>query len=229
MGSLWVICLGCLLFGGVDSARGGFQYRLDDGAADTLVGLTAPGGDLIWLNRFDPVPPFTLIRSIAVAFGGVPNGRPVTVALWADPNQDGNPSDAVLLATAAGVVANSNTNAFKVYDIPLTSVSGTFFVGAMVTDFAPGGNPEFPARLDWSAPVPNRSWVAFNWIGTGNLANLSANLSPPRTVEQALGFGGNWLVRADAVAVPGPSAVVLLGLGALGVLGYGWRRRERVA
>ena len=60
----------------------------------------------------------------------------------------------------------------------------------------------FPAAIDESNPIPNRSWVAT----TGNPNDLSGAIP----IEQA-GLLGNWLIRANAV--PEPSTWAMLGFG----------------
>jgi hypothetical protein len=37
------------------------------------------------------------------------------------------------------------------------------------------------------------------------------------------------MVRAEGVPVPEPGSLALIGIGAAGLLGYGWRRRKRAA
>ena len=85
------------------------------------------------------------------------DGLPYTVAIWSDPNGDGNPTDAVLLTTAGGVVANQGTDTFISTDIADTMITtSNFFVGFLI-----GHNAgQFPAAFDESNPIFNRSYVA---------------------------------------------------------------------
>ncbi len=190
------------------------EYRVDDGRAETRVGIdspTDPSHALAWLNQFVGEANKPTIAAIRVAFGTIANGTSVSVYIWSDPNQDGDPSDAGVLRSATGVVANSNSNAFNTYPItpPLdVSVGASFFVGAIINGY-PGGNN--PARLDKdgtddppSVFVPSeRSWIAGDASAGGATVdpnNLAAAPVPLRTVREAFGGtptgDGNLLVRA---------------------------------
>ena len=122
---------------------------MDDGTAENAVGLTL-GGDIICLNEFAVVPGSETIESLEIAWGtpAFPdpslNGLPYTVAVWSDPNGDGNPTDAVLLTTAGGVVANAGTDTFISTDITDTTITtANFFVGFLIAHNA----GQFPAGL----------------------------------------------------------------------------------
>src|SRR6476620_12282683 len=86
-----------------------FTYLIDDGTAEDSVGLTA-GGNLLVLNEFPVSGGNNVITSISCAFGTplfpdpTLNGLPYTAVLWSDPNGDGSPTDAVVLAQVNGVV-----------------------------------------------------------------------------------------------------------------------------
>ena len=193
-------------------------YQIDDGTAENSIGLTN-GGDLIALNSFALMPGRNVITSIAIAFGspggtGVNlNGTNFTVVLWSDPNGDGLPGDAVVLATAPGVISGFATNAFVTVSItPTTVLTPNFFVGFRITHPA----MSFPAAFDQTAPTfPNRSFIAGGAAGTGNINNLSANTIPVAPIE-SFGLVGNWMIRANAI--PEPSTYMLTGLGFLGLL-----------
>ena len=80
-----------------------FTYMIDDGTAEDSVGLTN-GGNFARLNSFPVSGGNNVITSISIAWGtpAFPdptlNGLPYTAVLWSDPNGDGSPTDAVVLA-----------------------------------------------------------------------------------------------------------------------------------
>ncbi|MDQ3199723.1 MAG: hypothetical protein M3Q46_11175, partial [Verrucomicrobiota bacterium] len=173
-------------------------YMLDDGTAENSVGLTA-GGDTICLNEFAVIPGSETISSVSIAWGtpAFPdpslNGLPYTVAIWSDPNGDGNPNDAVLLNTASAVVADQGTDTFITTNIPSTTITtANFFVGFLITQQA----GQFPAAFDETNPtLSNRSYIAGG--ATGDIMNLNNNELPVAPIE-SFGLVGNWLIRADA-------------------------------
>ncbi|HEY5035542.1 MAG TPA: hypothetical protein VII74_00250, partial [Chthoniobacterales bacterium] len=155
------------------------QYALDDGSSENSVGLTN-GGDIIALNEFTVTPGNNIITSIDMAWGtpAFPdpslNGLAYTAVLWSDPNGDGNPSDAMVLATASGIVTGASTDIFELTPITPTAVSGNFFVGFIIT----GAAGQYPASLDQSSADQMRSYVAGGNAGTGDIYNLENNGLP---------------------------------------------------
>ena len=167
-----------------------FTYVIDDGTAEDSVGLTS-GGTFVACNEFTVSGGNNVITSISIAFGTplfpdpTLNGLPFTAALWSDPNGDGSPTDAVVLAMANGVISGAGTDTFVTVPIPPTMVTtANFFVGFLITHTA----GQFPAGFDESNPIPNRSWVA--------LTSSINDLSGAQTIESA-GLLGNWMIRAD--------------------------------
>ncbi len=75
-------------------------YMIDDGTSEDAIGLSA-GGDTIALNEFAVIPGSETITSVDIAWGTPVffdpslDGLPYTVAIWSDPNGDGDPDDAV--------------------------------------------------------------------------------------------------------------------------------------
>jgi hypothetical protein len=197
-------------------------YKVDDGTPEFLFGVQP--ADMIWLNRFSADPANNLITTISVAFG-IPaslNGKPITLAIWAD--TDGNPADALLLNTAQGVVANAGTFTFNDYAIPPTLVNGNFFVGLEITTL----QGQFPALIDTDNPQHQSFWAG-SFPGFGNLAHLGANFFPVESIDAIT--PGNFLIRATGTAdVPEPGSLALMGLGGLALLGYRrWRRTTAAA
>ena len=181
-----------------------FIYQLDDGTAEDAIGLTI-GGDIISLNEFAVVPGSETIKSVEIAWGTPVffdpslDGLPYTVAIWSDPNGDGNPTDAVLLTTAGGVVSNQGTDTFISTDIPDTVIAtSNFFVGFLITHTA----GQFPSAFDESNPIFNRSYVAGG--AQGDINNLNNNDLPVAPIE-SFGLFGNWLIRATATGEGTPT------------------------
>ena len=65
----------------------------------------------------------------------------------------------------------------------------------------------------------------FNYDGQVNASDLALLLSAYGTVGGPSVAGGQTVVTAGVSPVPEPGTIVLLGIAALGVLGYAWRRR----
>jgi len=174
-------------------------YQIDDGTAEDAVGLSL-GGDLIALSQFTVISGQNQIGSVNIAWGtpAFPDpsldGLPYTVAIWSDPNGDGSPNDAQLLATASGAVSQQGTDTFiDMAFSPAVTVTNSFFVGFLIPNTAAG---QFPAAFDQSNPIFNRSFVAGSAAGNGNIENLNDNDFPVGAIER-VGWFGNWLIRAD--------------------------------
>ena len=201
-------------------ANAGVVYAHDDGSGESSLG--AGGGiKVIWLNAFTAVAGGNTIESIDIAFGHngnedpPPNGTTAIAYLWSDPNDDGNPLDAVLEATVAGTVQSSHTDTFINFALasPVTiGVGEVFFVGFQSIDFAVSRDTNSDAGQSW----------LFTDFGLADLdpTNLAGITGSADTFGN-LGFPGNALIRANGV--PEPASVLLLGAG----LGFGVYRRRR--
>lgn len=171
-------------------------YFVDDGVPGSLlssVGYPDDGseGYVAWLNQFTIVAGRETIGGIIPAClqGHVPAGTPFTVYLWSDPNGDGHPADAGVLASAA-VTMSANLGVVDIADTYVGPAGTTFFVGAVmhITDV----DHTSPATYDDSTDRRS-SWFAWsagaidpNHLGgTKNLVNIRTWLG-----------GGNWMVRA---------------------------------
>ena len=179
---------------------------IDDGTAEGPVGFGNSEQNLecLWFNQFDVIPGQTTIASVSIAWGAPSfpdpdiNGTPITIAIWTDPNGDGNPSDSVLLGSTNGFMLNQGTDTFVTYPftpaITLPAGATSFFVG----DKTPRNNgPEHfweaidetsTVRQSWVAAMSDGSSVDINNIGNNNYIGIIDDFGIP----------GNWLIRADA-------------------------------
>ncbi len=212
------------------NAQASVLYKVDDGQSNLSVGVTGGSGryDLFWLNSFTVQPQGEVINSISLTWGtpvyagltGMFPGMATEVLLYSDPNNDGNPNDAVLLTSATTAVANPNTDIFTKVAIAPTKVTGNFFIAALMRNLNIGTT--YPASLDTTSPVNNRSWIGFTGGNSFNVNNLSGLF---RT--ESVGLPGNFMLRAEGegVSVPEPASVV--GLLAFGAVGTTLRRKRK--
>lgn len=192
------------------------EYQYDDGSSENSLGLTA-GGDIAMLHMFDPIGGLQTITDIRAAWGtpqypgsSPPAGTPVQVYVWDDVNNDGDPSDGVVIAQGSGTVQNPDTDILNTYALnsPVT-VNSRFFIGAVVSQVA----GEFPLPMDQSQASAGRAWVVGNSVMGGfDPNNLPGNGIGPYEMD-SIGFPSVFLLRANAV--PEPATLTLLALGAL--------------
>ena len=189
-----------------DECDAGYDYQLDMGFGSFPWGgpkQTLPeGADFIWLNHFEVAAGQEIITHIAVPWTCfATEGLPVTLALWNDPNNDGDPHDATLLATTTATTiddfGNNIAMRMSIYPIAPTFVGSWgegFFVGAAAS-LPPGGAP---AVFDQGRSV-NQSWFAFEPTGTADIDSLGNN--------DSLAFidGFDFVIRAIAIDCNGNS------------------------
>jgi hypothetical protein len=193
-------------------------YQYDDGTSEQGVGFGngLQNFESIWFNQFAVIPGAETITSVEVVWGSplfpgfAPNGTPVTIGVWSDPNGDGDPSDAVLLGSVAGTIQNSDTDTFVTYtlspSVTLPAGATSFFVGDMTP--MNNGPEEFFQGQDTSDSAPNKSWVAAMSDGSAvDFTNLGNN-DFLFTIDSQ-GLPGNWLIRANSgngTPTPTPSS-----------------------
>jgi hypothetical protein len=115
------------------------------------------------------------------------------------------------------------TNTQIIYTSPL--FSGTYVTASFngyVYDFLDSGNLITKVTVDPSSSLSgfDPSFVTLTSDGAGGQL-VELNLG------QGLSFGPGASVVLDVSTIPEPSSVTLLGIGAVGALGNGWRRRRR--
>ena len=158
------------------------------------------------------------ITGLQIAFGANSNsdppadGSPVLAAIWSDPNNDGDPADAQLLNSVAGVVANSHTDTFVSFPFstPTTiPVGDNFFVGFQHTETGGLGNyavardTSSDAGVSWLIASTGGTLLDLNDLGSAEFGGSFASF----------GFAGNALIRAVAspvAAIPEPSSALPL-------------------
>ncbi len=176
------------------------DYIYDDGSSENLFGWI-DGGDLCWIHYFEAAGGSDVVAQLCTAFGspsfpglGPGNGAPAHLYIWDDPNNDGNPIDAVFLAKIDVAVKNVDTDIINHFDLAApVQVDSGFFVGASLEHGA--GQYVAPADTDvngyggWSWTAGNTGPSAvFDYINIANNNHLY-NMA-------AIGYPCNFLLRA---------------------------------
>jgi len=218
---IWLVLLAsCLVLLSSPWLHAAVTYSYDDGVSEEVLGGGPPQpADLWWVQGFTAQPGCDIITSIEIAYGRVASGRPVQLLLYEDPTDDLDPTDAVLLTSVSTTVMQPDADQFISVPIPPTSVSGDFFVGALMWN----NLKERPLALDETSSK-RALWVAENTNGINliNPANVNASVTFGPVLADSIGFPGNALLRATAV--PEPAALSLF-LGLLGWMAAVARRR----
>ena len=171
------------------------DYILDTGVGTFNIGPAGFDANVTWLNAFDTAPGGERITKVSVSYGDIEdnNGNvgsdAVTLAILKDPNNDYDPSDAILLSTTSATWVDTGFGEFVTYDIEPTEVDGVFFV-AVVMDVLNRANP---ASADPNSPsAGTRSWLFYN--PEPNLNDLGS--SPFILHMSQSAFVSAWMVRA---------------------------------
>ncbi len=137
------------------------EYRADNGPIGTL-GFSS-GVQAIWMNQFNVEPGADQVLQVTVVGG---SGGSIRFVIWDDPNNDGQPHDAVPIATSPVVQLNGGPTSFTFGPVDVGAVGDSFFVGAQQQ------TGEFPISYDGSPNVGNRSWFTVGSINIGQHGNI---------------------------------------------------------
>lgn len=173
------------VIGGGRSSPGCHNYQNDDGTMENSY-----GGSTAWevgyLVRFDALPTALDIESISLAWGRsqspavVEDGSLAHLYVWDDPNDDGNPLDAVLLHSQSAIVQGSGTDTIVEYTLSSqVPVSGVFYVGMSI--HLPGDIWRAAIGADSTAPVAGQSWYIYDGSDI-NEFDLANNDTPPSSM-----------------------------------------------
>jgi len=168
------------------------EYALDDGSGGFTIGPSDFDAVVTWGNYFEPQAGCAWLNEVSVSFAGsLPEGTPITIIVYEDPDGDGDPTNArVLTAVSHESRATSTTDLARYATRPTPVGSGGFFVA--VAAFAP--QRQAVARMDQDTPGV-KSWLFYD----GQLlADLGAAPFILRMVDGP--FPGSWMVRATADA-----------------------------
>ena len=122
---------------------------------------------------------------------------------------------------------NGGVTAYAQFDgeVDYTWTPGTYSSGSLgTTTFTPTGLPVSLGALDYSFYQPNGGSFYTTLLSSGTLGAIPSG-------SGQLALDGYFWVAGDPVdisisSVPEPSALALLGVGAVGVAAYAWRRRR---
>ena len=174
-----------------DECEAGRSYPIDNGI-NAVEGswYIYPARDFIGINRYTVKAGAQTITHIVVSWDGhTAPGLPVAVMLYADPNDDGDPGDAILLASVQTQTMNwawdDWSYRYAIIPIPPTYVGEPgecFFVAYK----QPGGHACFAWISTGQSDMPvtfGRSWWCLTKPGIADIVNLSANPEPPQVWE----------------------------------------------
>ncbi|MEM8712475.1 MAG: hypothetical protein AAGG01_16095, partial [Planctomycetota bacterium] len=180
-------------------------YAYDDGSTENAIGLDMVA-EIGFLQGFQTPAGADVISEIRVAVGtalaspGGLDGNALRVGIWDDPNDDGNPSDAVLLYVSSTMGATlTNTDQKVAYPVsPGVPVNGSFFIGALTEH----GAGEFPVGLDQTNVAPGTPTFIVSDAASIDPANLAGTTGGVQSIS-----GAYFLVEASGGGSSSPGVV----------------------
>lgn len=185
--ALLLMILLTLSCGACVADEGDFTYLIDDGSAGFALGV-GPNLFTVRANNFTVEEGFNTITCVQALWFLNTGSTQVTAAVWSDPNQDGEPLDAELLAVSAPTTA-VGTNVFQNFDL-LEPVN----VGPDGTSFFIGLFWGSGAATDLFLGVDLSNTFDISWTLNGasvQIDNLSEALNTPNS---------SLMIRAAAAA-----------------------------
>jgi hypothetical protein len=185
--------------------QAGPAYILDDGTRENTMGVFNTSGVFSTIaNRFTVVPGGQLITNVSIFWDGIPENlplaSPITVKLWNDPNGDGDPSDAILQDSVAGVSGTGWVSYNIGNQVVLGQPGSNFFVGFSI----PYVQQTFFGSIDETLKQ-GKSWLSYT-----NSLNDAILIDTTR-------YPGNWMIRAnwtdESATVPEPATILLSAAG----------------
>jgi len=177
-----------------DECQTTYAYQYDDSTTETTVGRVG-GGDLLEINTFPVQAGQETIAGVSLIWGvGLAPGTQVKAVIYDDPNNDGDPHDAVAIASV--VFPSDSSTAGTLQTVALSSpvnvgAAGDWFhVGLLI----PHVNGSQPGAVDLDNHVPNRSWLMAGPLNAINEDDIGANALALVTLEST-GRIGNWQLR----------------------------------
>lgn len=187
----------------------GAFYTNDSGTYLDSLGTGAGNADFLALKSFTVVAGGEDLAQMSFHIGGTPsspvaavvNGAPVTMVIFDDPNNDGNPTDAVAIDSFVGTVTEANTGNFQVHTwgtpVNVGTAGDRFFVA-----YAWGTNAAnaFFCSLS-TGGLGTDSWLAAGPRNGTTATNIASFTSIPPTLLSGIGFE-RAMIRAQSPNVP---------------------------
>jgi hypothetical protein len=176
-----------------DIAGGSAVTGYDDGSSENSLGNASYNHEICWIHHFTVAGP---VKGLQTTFGtpaypggsGVSGGDSFRIFVWDDPNGDGDPLDAVLLAQATATVdaGSIDTDVFQTVLLasPVT-VGASYFIGASIEGMG------YQAPMDEDGVLAHESWGAYTTTPPIDPSNMTAILFN----NDVAGFPSNWLLR----------------------------------